>query len=194
MDRTAHRHRARAPRAARGLTLIEMMVTVSVLIILLAVGVPSFRDLIDRNRIAAEVNSLISDLQFARSEAIRQGLPVIVCASSDGTGCSGNNTWHGGWIVFTDVDGSGTKGSAAAEPVMRQRTAFAGSDTLADASAGAVTQLAFNREGFASLGGGTVMLTLRTSPANSAQLRCVEINRIGRQVLHKAGDGACPSS
>jgi type IV fimbrial biogenesis protein FimT len=53
-----------------GFTLIEVMVVVAMLIILLAVGVPSFRDLILVQRLKGINAQLVTDMNFARSEAI----------------------------------------------------------------------------------------------------------------------------
>lgn len=86
-----------AVRGQRGFTLIEMMVVISLLAILLAVGVPSFRAMIQQNRVTAVTNDLVAALQFARSEAIRTGANVTVCSSSDQSTCSG--TWTNGWVV-----------------------------------------------------------------------------------------------
>ena len=48
-----------------------MMVVILIASILLAVGVPSYRYVTNSNRLSAEVNALLGDLQFARSEAIK---------------------------------------------------------------------------------------------------------------------------
>lgn len=65
-----------ARRTTTGLTLVELMVTLAVLAILAAVGVPSMQDMIRTNQVASQSNELISLLAFARSEAIRRGTAV----------------------------------------------------------------------------------------------------------------------
>ena len=62
------------------------------------------------NRIAAEINGLLGDLQFARAEAIKEGQTVTVCVSSNGATCAGAavSTWQNGWIVFSDVNNDHT--------------------------------------------------------------------------------------
>jgi type IV fimbrial biogenesis protein FimT len=62
----------------RGFTLLELMVTVAVLAILLTVGVPSFRDLIQNNRVTTQTNELVTALNFARAEAVKRGRSVQV--------------------------------------------------------------------------------------------------------------------
>ncbi len=80
-----------------GFTLIELMVTVSVLAILLGIGVPSFRAMIEGNRITTVANDLVSGLQFARSEAVKRGANVTLCSTNDQSTCSG--TWVEGWVA-----------------------------------------------------------------------------------------------
>ena len=81
-----------------GFTLIELMVTVAVVGILAAVGVPAMTGLIHANRLAAANDNLTAALQLARSEAIRRGASVTVCASTNGTTCANQAAWTR-WIV-----------------------------------------------------------------------------------------------
>ena len=53
-----------------GVTLIEMVVVMAIVGILIGVGVPSFRYVTNSNRMSSEVNNLLGDMQFARSEAL----------------------------------------------------------------------------------------------------------------------------
>lgn len=92
-----------------GFTLLELMITLSVAAILLAVGVPGFQDFIRNNRRASEVNNLIATLQVARSESITRNRRVGVCPTSNGTACVASTTWETGWLVFVDEDGDGSR-------------------------------------------------------------------------------------
>jgi prepilin-type N-terminal cleavage/methylation domain-containing protein len=82
-----------------GFTVTELMVVVAIVAILLSLGMPSFRYLTNAYRMSAEVNGLLGDLQYARSEAIREGQAVTACVSADGTSCTGGANWASGWIV-----------------------------------------------------------------------------------------------
>ncbi len=93
---------------ANGFTLIELLVTVAVVSILLAIGVPEFKRMTENNRMVAAINRMTSDLNLARSEAVKQGRSVTLCASADGATCSGNTDWSNGWIVFLDVNRNGS--------------------------------------------------------------------------------------
>ena len=80
-----------------GFTLIELMVTISILAILLGIGVPSFRTMIEESRIRSVSTDIVRALELARSEAVKRGTPITLCASSDQATCSG--TWVNGWLV-----------------------------------------------------------------------------------------------
>jgi len=91
----------------RGYTLIELMLTLTVLSVLLGLAIPSFRDMVRNNRITAQTNEFVGSLNFARSEALKRSNPVTACASDDGATCSGDNDWSTGWVVFADVNANG---------------------------------------------------------------------------------------
>ena len=93
----------------RGFSLIELMVTIAVLAILLAIGLPSFQGSMRSNLVATGTNEFIASLSLARSEAIRSPGGAGICASTNGTACNGAS-WNDGWIVWSDLDGNGSPG------------------------------------------------------------------------------------
>lgn len=91
----------------RGVTLIELLTVIAIVAVLAGIGVPSFRDTIARNRMAAQSTEVLSALNFARSEAIKRGHSVTLCRSSDGATCATTGSWEGGWLAFADKNGNG---------------------------------------------------------------------------------------
>lgn len=104
----------------KGFTAIELLFVVAITGILLSIAVPSFSDLIARQRISAASSDFSSDLMMARMEASRRGGLVTLCASADGAKCGDGTAWSKGWLVFADTDGNGTR--ADAEPILKVRT------------------------------------------------------------------------
>ncbi|WP_293641502.1 GspH/FimT family pseudopilin [Polaromonas sp.] len=180
----------------RGMTLIELMVAIALVAIIMAIGVPSYRYITYSSRIAGEINSLLGDLQFARSEAAKEGVPVTVCASTDGTSCSGSAAWSSGWIVFVDNSTAGTAvpGNAvvdSGDTVLRKYPSIAAFDSfLASNSAAAFT---FNRDGFL-INQTADPVTLTLKPVNGTDTkwtRCLAVAMIGRMTVQRSGTGAC---
>ncbi len=102
-----------------GFTLIELMVTLSVLVILLALAAPSLQSLARNNRITGLTNDLVSALNIARSEAVKRGARITVCKSANpevaAPTCSTGANWQNGWLIF--VDNSGVVGTFDATDV-----------------------------------------------------------------------------
>lgn len=75
-----------APRRQRGLTLIELMTTVSVIVVVLSIGVPSFQNMIAANRVTTTTNTFISILSLARSEALKRSATMHIYPEDTSTG------------------------------------------------------------------------------------------------------------
>lgn len=86
-----------------GLTLIELMVTITIAAILLAVGAPSFQYFMIKTRMSTATSDLASALNLARSEAVRRGVTVSI------RNTSGGGNWGNGWTMFVDNDKDGTQ-------------------------------------------------------------------------------------
>lgn len=116
-----------------GFTLVELLVTVTIVSILLAIGVPNLTDFIRNTRVRSATFDLLSDLNFARSEAIKGGSGVTLCKSTDGIACStGTAGYETGWLVFSDCNTNGALDSSdcdgdginESEPLLRAHAAL----------------------------------------------------------------------
>ncbi|WP_165973453.1 GspH/FimT family pseudopilin [Luteibacter rhizovicinus] len=93
-----------------GFSIVELMITIMVLAILLAIAVPSFRSTMRRSNVSNVANNLMGDLQYARGEAATRHKFVSICRSLDGATCTTDNKDYDlGWLVYT-YD-AGTKGA-----------------------------------------------------------------------------------
>ena len=160
--------------AERGLTVIELMVTVAVAAVLAALAVPAFNSFVLNDRGVAQINSLVTSFNYARSEAIKQHLSgVVVCPSSDGTVCNGTPAWSGGWIVWnTDPKLTGTK-----QAIIQSVPALAGNSVLTAAGPGA-DGITFQGNG-GTAGYKALAITL-CDARGAAQARAVEVNPTGK--------------
>lgn len=120
---------ARVPCRQHGFSLLELMITITVVAILLAIAVPSFRDVIRRNQVSSASNELLAGLAYARTEAIDRGQLVSICPSSNGTSCTaGGQAYEPGWLVYTYPAGAASANKAydATSTLLRVTGARAG--------------------------------------------------------------------
>lgn len=191
-------------RMSCGLTAIELLVTVAILAIVLAIGLPSLREFLTRNQAASITREFSSDVTRARTEAINRNSCVTMCISNTtanaltgGTPtCAGSGSnWQVGWIVFANPSCSSgqinptTNGSTLI--AVRQR----GLDTfeLSPASGFALRRITFDSRGLAA--GVQKNLTLAYTPENtsSPHYRSICLSSAGRVTVRQyAGVDACP--
>jgi len=122
-------------RKGQGFTLIELIITLIISAILLAIGVPSFNSFLKDNLLTTQINELVTSINLTRSEAIKRGFSATICKSNTGTSCTGN--WSDGWVVFDDQDADGTVDSG--ETIIRVHSALQGGNTLTFGSTNRIT-------------------------------------------------------
>jgi len=88
--------------ARRGFTLIELLVTVAVAAVLVVVAAPSMTHFMDMRAVEGRADELAEALRQARSEAMKRGGDVDLCASSNATEttptCDAASAWALGWM------------------------------------------------------------------------------------------------
>ena len=133
-----------------GVTMIELMIVIAIAAIRAAIAAPSFNDFIENTRLTSAMSQLTSDLNRARSEAIKRNSWVLACARSSNTACGTN--WGNGWLVCQDSSNDGTdncdSGTAANPNPITVHQAINANFTLTG-SAGAIR---FNPNGTGTAG------------------------------------------
>lgn len=83
-------------RRQTGLTLVELMVSLAILGVLVGVVFPGFQNIVARNGLATSANDVLLAINYARSEAVREGGGVVLAAvdASDA-----DNEWGPGFEV-----------------------------------------------------------------------------------------------
>jgi len=156
----------------KGLTLIELMTTLSIASVLAAVATPSFTGFLRNTEVRGSSESMLQGLQFARTEAIRRNRQI--CFDWSGTGT--------GWIVSSNC--VNLPGSVPVSQVIQSQPNREGSVTsvvaLSPTSSQRVTFNGYGRVVPNIVGGASITQIDITS--NAATMR--------RRILVSAGDSS----
>jgi type IV fimbrial biogenesis protein FimT len=152
----------RARAVAAGFTIIELMVSVSVAAILAAIAVPAFRTFLQNDRLLTEQSSLVTSIDIARSEAIKQDASISICASSDQATCNGA-AWAQGWIIVPTAGGNPVQvsGSLSGGNTIREQSGF--------------TTITFLSSGLTTLGANAQFTLCDNRGANQARYTQVSV-------------------
>ena len=143
------RYRQKIP----GFTLVELMVTVAVIAVVLVIGVPGIANMKRSSDLTTASKDLVAALNYARAEAVRQGLGIDINPIS--------GSWANGWRV--ELGGTAIR-EFAAPPT--------GSSVALTTGTAPVT--------FAALGNAAAASCFDISVTGSSEVRSVPISPSGR--------------
>jgi type IV fimbrial biogenesis protein FimT len=83
--------------------MIEMLVTLTILIVMAMLSVSAYQTLVTNSRLSGEISGMMNGLKLARSEAIKRGVAVDFCPNAGGGACG--SSWAAGWNVMIDPSG-----------------------------------------------------------------------------------------
>ncbi len=178
----------------RGVTLVELMVALTILIILVKVAVPAFTSMMQSTNITSAVNTFMADMRYARSEAARRGSNVVMCRSDApeaatpacGSGSGpGSNGWVSGWLVFVDRDGSRTFNTG--DQLLRAQAPMPGAVSITEGGGSSSTRFDFTALGRMRSVATATQLQFGSGNIPNERQRVVCVDSTGRARV--AGDG-----
>jgi len=170
----------------RGFTLIELMITIIVLGILVALAAPSFRTMIINQQSEAIGEDLVTAFQLARSEAVRRGGFVTVCPSDGGNGCGG--TWADGLLVIADSAVGTGAAIDLADPDDRLRHLQISNDNAVISTTGP-SFVRYDGRGIMVNGTEAFELTSHVADCKGERQRVISVGRAGMVTMHR---NECP--
>ncbi len=156
-----------------GFTAIELLIVIAVVTVMLSWAMPNLKGTLARNQLLGQANELATAMTLARSEAVTRGTQAGVCASADGTTCSGkNDDWDKFILVFVDQDSGSDFDNT--EPLLKSL----GSHSKVDQFAPAASYF-FNSSGFSTTNALSSVQVCHENLAESDRCRTVTIAPTG---------------
>lgn len=177
--------------AQRGLTLIELLVTLSLLAALGMAAVAAWRDVGAAMRLSSVTQAYVASLHLARGEAIKRNGRVVLCKSANGEACAPSGGWEQGLIVFHDRNNNAQRD--AGEAVIRRVDdmppgyRIAGNSTVARYVS--FTPYGGTRHVSGAFQAGTITLCRQSLEPSDA--RQVVINSVGRARIQRVKLAEC---
>ena len=166
----------------KGLTLIELITVISILAITITIAVPSFKSLMQSNQASSEAQKMLSSIFLARSEAVKRGVRMTMCARTfprtNPESCTGATEWSKGWLLF--IDESGVIGDFdATDVVLKAWDSVSGNPTLTATSP--IVQFQTSGDVLASVG-----FVLTPPNCSGQRVRNIDVSVTGRANISKS--------
>lgn len=158
-----------------GMTLFELLISLSVGALTLGAGIPFIAGIISTNRVSGQVNALRGALMLTRSEAIRRNQHVVLCKSADGNHCTRHGQWTQGWIVYVDQNHNRQRDTQ--ESLMLVHDRLVNGHQLTYRGFGSRHYIVYRPTGFTQMNG-TFTLCAPNAPGRSRALILMKTGRV----------------
>ena len=160
--------------AARGFTLIELMVTLALVAILATLAVPEFRSLFANQQLSSVSSDMMASALTARGEALKLNQRVVVAPVS-------GTDWTQGWRIFVDLDLDGAY-TESADKLVSSKDAVPASVTVETftGSTSNLQKFAFDGTGFLTRTTGFGVGTVVFKSGLTARKKYFVVNVSGR--------------
>jgi len=155
-----------------GFTLIELIITLAVLGIVLAFGVPAFNGVIENSRVTTQANTLLGAVNYARSEAVKRGETVSLQSEAGG--------FDRGWcVILGPLDGC--QNARDNDLLMREF----GATRAVTVNAGGTVGVSFDNRGYRLAPAGNVVIAMQPDNCeeNTSRRRELTVSAAGRASL-----------
>jgi type IV fimbrial biogenesis protein FimT len=165
-------------RRQAAFTVLELLVTLTIVAILLVTGAPTFQQFTWKQQMRAAMGNLHNDLLVARSEAVFRNVSTVACPGEPRAGCADSTDWSRGWIVFPDLNGDRQR--QAEETVLRHGQVF---ENLTIAGSRGRDHVRFLPDGSAPGSNGTIGFCGLGGPEQARKLVISNVGRIRRDLF-----------
>ena len=176
-------------RQSAGFTLIEFIVTLSVLAVLAGLAVPSFTDSLKNNRLVTKTNDLVAAINLARQSAVSRGQVVFLCHTNDANlvspSCNGGagSGWHTGYLVYAapfKTQITATRNFTAGDTLIKKLDLSGNSNNIDVVATNASAVIAFRGNGLLFGAAGAVQLKICDDRAGESVGKDINISPAGR--------------
>ncbi len=171
-----------------GFTLIELMVTLAVGIVILAIGLPSIMTMVSSNQAAGYANDLVGAIRLARSEAVTRADLVTICPRSSNLAtidCAStlstfSTDWNNGWIVFIDDDSNSAVNTG--DTILKVWTILVDERSSLVFNSTSPKTILFDSAG-GNTSGAQIQFAFKKSDCRANQARQITVSIMGRPTL-----------
>jgi type IV fimbrial biogenesis protein FimT len=172
-----------------GFTLVELLTTLTILMITLAIALPAFAGLIGRQQLILERERFGAALNNARIIAISSNRRVTLCPSLDGQNCRSEPFWEQGWLQFEDRNAN--REHDPKERIMRHEPG--GDSPVTIRSSVSRRRITYQSTGLALGSNVTISFCHPDSPASGKALIVANSGRVRRSDERPGGEPlTCP--